>query len=101
VIKITKWFSVLLLFIASIYIYTTQPSAVDHNSIISAAKHYEARIIRDDFGVPHIYGAYDKDVAYGLAYAHATDDFSTLQDILLAVRGNLSAKNGMEATVTD
>jgi len=101
VIKIIKWFSVLFLFVASVYIYTTQPSAVSHNSIISAAKHYEARIIRDDFGVPHIYGAYDKDVAYGLAYAHATDDFSTLQDILLAVRGNLSAKNGMEATVTD
>lgn len=99
--RIVKWFSILLLFLASIYIFNTQPPAVNYQPIINAASHYKARIIRDDFGVPHIYGQRDRDVAYGLAYAHATDDFSTLQDILLAVRGGLSAKNGLNTTVTD
>ncbi len=100
-IKTFKWFSILLLFTISIYILKTQPESVNHQLIIKAASHYKARIIRDDFGVPHIYGQRDMDVAYGLAYAHATDDFSTVQDILLAVRGNLSAKNGVKAAVTD
>ncbi|PCJ47038.1 MAG: penicillin amidase [Gammaproteobacteria bacterium] len=96
-----KWSSIILLLISTIYIFNTQPPSVNHQLIIKAASQYKARIIRDDFGVPHIYGERDMDVAYGLAYAHGTDDFSTLQDILLAVRGNLSAKNGMKATVTD
>ncbi|MEZ5969852.1 MAG: penicillin acylase family protein [Hyphomonas sp.] len=36
---------------------------------------YDAEIIRDEFGVPHIRGARDRDAAFGLAYAHAEDDF--------------------------
>ena len=100
-LKIFKWFFILLLVTLPIYIFNTQPPSVNHEPIIKAASQYKARIIRDDFGVPHIYGHRDSDVAFGLGYAHATDDFSTLQDILLAVRGNLSAKNGMKATITD
>jgi len=83
------------------YILNTQPPSVNHQPMIDTANQYKARIIRDGFGVPHIYGERDSDVVYGLAYAHATDDFSTMQDILLAVRGNLSAKNGMKAAITD
>lgn len=99
--KIFKYSLILLLLLASIYIFNTQPPSVNHQPIIDASSDYKARIIRDDFGVPHIYGERDSDVAYGLAYAHSTDDFSTIQEILLAVRGNLSAKNGMEAAITD
>ena len=47
------------------------------------------RIIRDDFGVPHIFGERDQDAAFGLAYAHAEDDFPTIQGILAAARGKL------------
>ncbi|MEM8726535.1 MAG: penicillin acylase family protein, partial [Pseudomonadota bacterium] len=39
---------------------------------------YEAEIVRDEFGVPHIYGKTDPDVAFGVAIAHAEDDFFTL-----------------------
>ena len=42
---------------------------------------YTARIERDEWGVPHIYGITDEDVAYGLAYAHAEDDFDTIFEI--------------------
>jgi len=101
VIKIIKWSSVVLVFTLIVYVFNSQPESVNQQQITDAASHYKVRIIRDEFGVPHIYGERDKDVAYGLAYAHATDDFSTLQDILLAVRGNLSAKNGMQAAITD
>ena len=36
-------------------------------------------IVRDSFGVPHIFANTDAEVAYGLAYAHAEDDFKTIQ----------------------
>ncbi len=37
----------------------------------TAATRYDARVIRDRFGVPHIYGKRNADVVFGLAYAHA------------------------------
>ena len=39
---------------------------------------YDARIIRDSFGVPHIYGKRNADVAFGLAYAHSEDDWKNI-----------------------
>jgi acyl-homoserine lactone acylase PvdQ len=47
------------------------------------------RILRDSFGVPHIFGKTDADAAFGLAYAHAEDDWPTLQDVLAAAEGRL------------
>jgi penicillin amidase/acyl-homoserine-lactone acylase len=47
------------------------------------------RILRDSFGVPHIFGKTDADAAFGLAYAHAEDDWPTLQDVLAAAQGRL------------
>ena len=36
-------------------------------------------IVRDKWGVPHVYAKTDKEAAYGLAWAHAEDDFRTIQ----------------------
>ena len=58
------------------------------------ARAYEAEIRRDEFGVPHIYGKTDADVAYGVAQAHAEDDFSTLQDVVAMSRGRYGAIRG-------
>ncbi|GMQ26974.1 acylase [Algoriphagus sp. oki45] len=44
----------------------------------------QIEIARDEFGVPHIFGKKDADVAYGLAWAHAEDDFETIQKTVLA-----------------
>ena len=62
---------------------------------------FSARIERDNWGVPHIYGKLDADVSFGLAYAHAQDDFKTIQDILLASRGKLASVYGKGAAVND
>jgi penicillin amidase/acyl-homoserine-lactone acylase len=51
--------------------------------------------------VPHIFGVTDADVAYGLAYAHAEDDFATIQDALLAARGGLASIYGRKAVLND
>ncbi|WP_379922320.1 acylase [Erythrobacter sp. R86502] len=62
---------------------------------------YTAEIIRDDFGVPHIYGATDADTAYGVAIAHSEDDFFTLQDVVAMARGRYGAIAGEEGAKID
>lgn len=55
---------------------------------------YQAEIVRDEWGVPHIYGKTDADVAYGVALAHSEDDFRTLQDVIAMTRGRYGALAG-------
>ena len=47
-------------------------------------------ILRDTWGVPHVYGKSDADAAFGLAWAHAEDDWPTIEKVLAAARGRLS-----------
>ncbi len=51
------------------------------------ASRYSVEIIRDEYGVPHIIGETDADAHFGLAYAHAEDDWATIQQTLVASRG--------------
>lgn len=62
---------------------------------------HDVRILRDTWGVPHVFGKTDADVAYGLAWAHAEDDFATIQGALLAARGKLATVYGQAAAPND
>ena len=44
-------------------------------------------IVRDSFGIPHIFAKTDAEVSYGLAWAHAEDDFKSLQEVVLPAKG--------------
>jgi acyl-homoserine-lactone acylase len=54
------------------------------------AQAQRVRIVRDTWGVPHVFGKSDADAAFGLAYAHAEDDFPLVQGVLAAATGRLS-----------
>ena len=58
-------------------------------------------IIRDKYGVPHIYSNTDKELAYGLAWAHSEDDFKTIQEAYLAGNALLSKHIGLRAAPVD
>ena len=62
---------------------------------------YDVTIYRDKWGVPHIYGETDKDVAFGLAYANAESDFKNVQDALLAARGQMARYYGKDYAPID
>ena len=66
-----------------------------------AVRTYSAEIIRDEFGVPHIYGKTDADAAFGVAVAHAEDDFFTLQDVVAMSRGRYGAIAGEDGAKVD
>jgi acyl-homoserine-lactone acylase len=58
-------------------------------------------IVRDSFGVPHIYGKTDAEVAYGLAWATAEDDFKSMQENILSIRGRLGEIKGVDGAIFD
>jgi penicillin amidase/acyl-homoserine-lactone acylase len=76
-------------------------SSADPQTFIARAGQYHVRIIRDNFGIPHIFGHRDADVAFGFGFAHSEDDFATIQDVALATRGQLAATEGSHAAVGD
>jgi len=58
-------------------------------------------IVRDKYGVPHIFAKTDPEVAYGLAWAHAEDDFKTIQQSLLAGKAMLASYQGKKGASID
>ena len=71
------------------------------SSDAATANSYDARIIRDKFGVPHIYGKRNADVAYGLAYAHAEDDWKNIEEVIRSSRGTLAEIVGDSGAKSD
>ena len=65
------------------------------------ARKYDARIVRDEFGVPHIFGKTDADASYGLAYAHAEDDFPTIEEVVAMTRGRAGVLLGQDGAKID
>src|SRR5215213_2714828 len=51
-------------------------------------------IVRDDWGVPHIYGKTDADVVFGLMYAQAEDDFNRVETNFINSQGRLAEAEG-------
>ncbi|NNK98040.1 MAG: acylase [Xanthomonadales bacterium] len=58
-------------------------------------------IIRDDFGVPHIYAKTDADAIFGLLYAQAEDDFKRIERNYVWAIGRLAEIEGEEALFSD
>lgn len=88
-----------LLALAALYIFW--PVSEDLSYLADSGEGYDAQILRDSYGVPHIFGVTDADTAYGLAYAHAEDDFLTIQQVLAAAKGVSGQINGIDAAAID
>ena len=70
---------------------------------VSAWEQQAARItiIRDDWGVPHIYGKSDADAVFGMIYAQAEDDFNRIEMNYLNAMGRMSEAEGESAIWRD
>jgi len=65
------------------------------------AQAQRVEIIRDDFGVPHIYGKTDADAVFGLLYAQAEDDFPRIERNYLWAMGRLAEVQGEAVLYSD
>ncbi|MFT5901003.1 MAG: acyl-homoserine-lactone acylase, partial [Bacteroidia bacterium] len=75
--------------------------ALGHSMVFSQTDTNNVEIVRDQWGVPHIFGKTDSDVAYGLAWATCEDDFETLQHLMLAANGRLGEVTGKNGALLD
>lgn len=58
-------------------------------------------IIRDDYGVPHIYAPTDAEAVFGLLYAQAEDDFARVERNYIWAIGRLAEVEGESALYSD
>ena len=65
------------------------------------AQEQRVEIIRDDYGVPPIYGKTDADAVFGLLYAQAEDDFPRIERNYLWAMGRLAEVQGESALYSD
>ena len=71
--------------------------APQETNIVVAAWEAQAQnvtIIRDDWGVPHIYGETDAAAVFGMIYAQAEDDFNRIEVNFLNSQGRLAEAEG-------
>ncbi len=94
-------FFLLALMTGVLILSTPKAKKLNENEIFDAASKYDARIIRDTYGVPHIFGETDADATFGFGYAHAEDDWETIQDVLISARGISSQYKGRATVATD
>ena len=71
------------------------------NSFTQTINANNVEIIRDNFGVPHIYTQTDAELGYGLAWVHSEDDFKTIQEAYLAGNSLLSKHIGLRGAPVD
>ncbi len=84
---------------------TTLSSCADKKPL-TEVEQWEAQaqnieIIRDDFGVPHIYGKTDADAVFGLLYAQCEDDFNRVEQNYIWATGRLAEVEGEDALHSD
>ncbi len=58
-------------------------------------------IVRDKWGIPHIYAKTDPEVAYGLAWAQAEDNFEIIQQTFLFAKALLGREYGRGGAAGD
>jgi len=58
-------------------------------------------IVRDNWGIPHVYGKTDADTVFGLMYAQAEDDFNRVETNFLNSMGRLAEAEGEAAVYRD
>src|SRR5690348_12184626 len=51
-------------------------------------------IIRDDWGIAHVYGKTDADAVFGMEYAQAEDDFNRVETNYINALGRLAETEG-------
>lgn len=81
-----------LCFIVPAFIFGQKFSPAEIQSWTNQAK--QVTIIRDNFGIPHIYGNTDADAVFGLLYAQCEDDFPRVEMNYIDKLGRLSEVYG-------
>jgi acyl-homoserine lactone acylase PvdQ len=61
----------------------------------------QVTIIRDNWGIPHVYGKTDADAVFGLLYAQCEDDFKRVESNYIGVLGRTAEVSGINSLYDD
>jgi len=105
-VKVLKWVASILttlviVFFAGVYVYlrSTLPD-YDGEMTISGLKD-KVEIIRDSYGMPHIYAQTDEDAYFALGYCMAQDRLFQMDLVRRAARGRLAEILGQDLVPID
>src|SRR4051794_36484707 len=74
---------------------SSAPRAADDPSLAAwQAQAQNVTIVRDTWGIPHVYGKTDADAVFGVMYAQAEDDFNRVETNYLNSMGRLAEAEG-------
>jgi acyl-homoserine-lactone acylase len=85
-----KWFGIALIFLSALA-----------GAAPSSQRAQHVRIIRDNWGIAHVYGKTDADAVFGAIYAQAEDDFNRIERNYLNGLGWLAQAEGETAVYSD
>lgn len=90
---------IILLFLLPISVFAQKFSPEEITAFKNQAK--QVTIIRDNWGIPHVYGKTDADAVFGLLYAQCEDDFKRVELNYIEKLGRLSEVNGEKDLFND
>ena len=97
--KILLAILVLLVIGIGIFIYTLKPDYTGEQELVHLEK--EVSVYYDNYGIPHIYGANEKDAFRVLGYVHAQDRLWQMELLRRIASGGLSEVFGKDLVGTD
>uniref|UniRef100_UPI0035939862 penicillin acylase family protein n=1 Tax=Aquiflexum sp. TaxID=1872584 RepID=UPI0035939862 len=58
-------------------------------------------IVRDQWGIPHVYGKSDADAVFGMIYAQCEDDFNRIEVNYITAMGRMAEVEGVNQVFAD
>src|SRR5438874_10828996 len=86
--------AILLLVCAARPACSTGTAAADRDAAAWEKQAQNVTIIRDTWGIPHVYGKTDADAVFGVIYAQAEDDCNRVETNYLNSMGRLAEAEG-------
>src|SRR5262245_6120302 len=84
----------LALILAALCISCAPQAAPDKDVTAWERQAQNITIVRDTWGIPHVYGKSDADAVFGVIYAQAEDDFNRVETNYLNSMGRLAEAQG-------
>lgn len=85
----------LALVLAAVCISSCAPQAAGDRDVAGWERQAQnITIVRDTWGIPHVYGKTDADAVFGVIYAQAEDDFNRVETNYLNAMGRLAEAEG-------
>ncbi|GAB2609017.1 penicillin acylase family protein [Belliella aquatica] len=88
-----------LLLLVGIFCFVQAFAQVELSKWESYAQNTE--IIRDQYGIPHIYGKTDADAVFGMIYAQCEDDFNRVETNFINAMGRMAEVEGISQLYVD